>query len=52
MFENGNEMVHMDVILDNVSATWLCLKSKMTQKSTIEIIGDLIRGKIEMMILP
>jgi hypothetical protein len=34
------------VILDNVSATWLQLKSEISHKSTSEIIGDLIREKI------
>jgi hypothetical protein len=34
------------VILDNISATWLQLKSEITHKSATEIIGDLIREKI------
>ena len=34
------------VILDNVSATWLRLKSEATHKSTSEIIGELVREKI------
>ena len=46
--KNGFFMKHRNeiVILDNVSATWLRLKSKITHKSTTEIIGDLIREKI------
>ena len=34
------------VILDNISATWLRLKSEISHKSATEIIGDLIREKI------
>ena len=46
--KNGFFMKHKNeiVILDNFSATWLRLKSDITQKSTTEIIGDLIREKI------
>ena len=46
--KNGFFMKHKNeiVILDNVSATWLRLKSEVTKKSTTEIIGDLIREKI------
>ena len=34
------------VILDNVSATWLRIKSEITKKSATEIIGDLVLEKI------
>jgi hypothetical protein len=34
------------VILDDVSATWLRLKSETTKKTTTEIIGDLVREKL------
>jgi hypothetical protein len=34
------------VVLDDVSAVGLCLKSKTTKKSTTEIIGELAREKI------
>ena len=46
--KSGFFMQHKDeiVILDNVSATWLQLKSEITHKSTTEIIGDLVREKI------
>jgi hypothetical protein len=46
--KSGFFMKHKDeiVILDNVSATWLQLKSEITHKSTTEIIGDLVREKI------
>ena len=46
--KNGFFMKHKNeiVILDNVSAAWLRLKSEITQKTTTEIIGDLIREKI------
>lgn len=40
--EHKNEIV----ILDNVSATWLRLKSEITRKSATEIISELIREKI------
>jgi len=40
--EHKNEIV----ILDNVSATWLQLKSEITHKSATEIISELIREKI------
>ena len=48
---DGNKGVFMKhkneiVILNNVSATWLRLKSERTHKSTTEIIGDLVREKI------
>jgi hypothetical protein len=41
-------MTHKDeiVILDDVSATWLRLKSEITHKSATEIIGELVREKI------
>ena len=46
--KSGFFMKHKNeiVILDNVSATWLRLKSEATQKSTSEIIGELVREKI------
>ena len=46
--KNGFFMKHKNeiVILDTVSATWLRLKSELTQKSTTEIIGELVREKI------
>jgi hypothetical protein len=34
------------VILDNVSATWLRLKSEITRKSATEIISDLVQKEI------
>ena len=46
--KSGFFMKHKNeiVILDNVSATWLRLKSEITQKPVTEIIGDLVREKI------
>ena len=46
--KNGFFMRHKNeiVILDDVSATWLRLKSEMTNKSTTEIIGELVRKEI------
>ncbi|MDR2898551.1 MAG: hypothetical protein LBU99_07005 [Spirochaetaceae bacterium] len=46
--KNGFFMHHKNeiVILDDVSATWLRLKSEMTHKSTTEIIGELVRKEI------
>jgi hypothetical protein len=46
--KNGFFMRHKNeiVILDDVSATWLRLKSELTRKSTTEIIGELVREKI------
>ena len=46
--KDGFFMKHKNqiVILDNISSAWLRLKSEITQKSTTEIIGDLIREKI------
>jgi len=34
------------VVLDNVSATWLRLKSETTHRSISEIIGEMVREKI------
>jgi hypothetical protein len=34
------------VILDDVSATWLRLKSETTNKSTSDIISDMVREQI------
>ena len=46
--KSGFFMKHKNeiVILDNVSAVWLRLKSELTHKSTTEIIGELVREKI------
>ena len=46
--KNGFFMKHKNeiVILDNVSATWLRLKSETSQKSATEIISELVREKI------
>jgi len=46
--KNGFFMRHKNeiVILDNVSATWLQLKSNITKKTKTEIISELIREKI------
>jgi len=46
--QSGFFMKHKNeiVILDNVSATWLQLKSEITHQSTTEIIGELVREKI------
>ena len=46
--KNGFFMKHKNeiVILDTVSATWLRLKSEHTNKSTTEIIGEMVREKI------
>ena len=46
--KSGFFMKHKNeiVILDSVSATWLRLKSEITQKSATEIIGELVREKI------
>jgi len=46
--KDGFFMKHKNeiVILDNVSATWLRLKSEHTRKSATEIIGELVREKI------
>ena len=43
--KNKNEIV----ILDNVSAAWIRVKSEMTNKTATEIIGDLVREKIKAM---
>jgi len=34
------------VILDDVSSVWLRLKSETTNKTTTEIIGEMVREKI------
>ena len=34
------------VVLDNISATWLRLKSEITNKSTSEIISELVLERI------
>jgi len=46
--KSGFFMCHKNeiVILDDVSSTWLRLKSEATQKSATEIIGEMIREKI------
>ena len=46
--KSGFFMKHKNeiVILDNVSAAWLQLKSETSQKSSSEIIGELVREKI------
>jgi SRSO17 transposase len=46
--KNGFFMQHKNeiVILDDVSATWLRLKSETTKKTTTEIIGEMVREHI------
>ena len=46
--KNGFFMKHKNeiVILDNVSAAWLRLKSEITHKSTTQIISELVHEKI------
>jgi predicted CopG family antitoxin len=46
--KSGFFMQHKNeiVILDDVSATWLRLKSETTNKSTSEIIGELVRKEL------
>ena len=46
--KSGFFMKHKNeiVILDNVSATWLRLKSETSRKSATEIIRELVREKI------
>jgi len=46
--KNGFFMRHKNeiVILDDVSSTWLRLKSETTQKSATEIIGEMVRERI------
>jgi hypothetical protein len=46
--KSGFFMKHKDeiVILDDVAATWLRLKSEITRKSATEIIGELVREKM------
>jgi len=52
--KNGFFMKHKNeiVILDNVSAVWLRLKSEITSKSTTEIIGENWYGKKSLQNLP
>ena len=46
--KSGFFMKHKNeiVILDNVSATWLRLKSETSRKSATEIISELVREKM------
>ncbi|GBU27208.1 hypothetical protein R84B8_00734 [Treponema sp. R8-4-B8] len=46
--KSGFFMKHKNeiVILDDVSSTWLRLKSETTQKTTTEIIGEMVRERI------
>jgi len=46
--KSGFFMQHKNeiVILDDVSSTWLRLKSETTQKTTTEIIGEMVRERI------
>jgi hypothetical protein len=46
--KSGFFMKHKNeiVILDDVSSTWLRLKSETTKKTTTEIIGDMVRERI------
>ena len=46
--KSGFFMKHKNeiVILDDVSSTWLRLKSEKTQKTTTEIIGEMVRERI------
>jgi len=46
--KSGFFMQHKNeiVILDDVSATWLRLKSETTKKTTTEIIGEMVREQI------
>jgi len=46
--KSGFFMKHKNdiVVLDNVSATWLRLKSETTRRSITEIIGEMVREKI------
>ena len=46
--KNGFFMKHRNeiVILDNVSAAWLKVKSEITHKSPSEIISDLVQREI------
>ena len=46
--KSGFFMKHKNeiVILDNISATWLRLKSETSKRSTTEIICDLVRNEI------
>jgi len=46
--KSGFFMQHKNeiVILDDVSSTWLRLKSETTQKTTTEIISEMVRERI------
>jgi hypothetical protein len=46
--KSGFFMQHKNeiVILDDVSSTWLQLKSETTKKTTTEIIGEMVREQI------
>ena len=46
--KSGFFMKHKNeiVILDNISATWLRLKSEVSQKTPTEIVSELVREKI------
>ena len=46
--KNGFFMKHKNeiVILDNISATWLRLRSTITHKTATEIISEMIKEKI------
>jgi hypothetical protein len=46
--KSGFFMQHKNeiVILDDVSSTWLRLKSETTKKTTTEIIGEMVRERI------
>lgn len=46
--KSGFFMQHKNeiVILDDVSSTWLRLKSETTKKTTTEIIGEMVREQI------
>jgi len=46
--KNGFFMKHKNeiVILDDVSSTWLRLKSETTHKTPTELIGEMVRERI------
>jgi len=46
--KSGFFMQHKNeiVILDDISSTWLRLKSETTQKTTTEIISEMVRERI------
>jgi hypothetical protein len=46
--KSGFFMKHKNeiVILDDVSSTWLRLKSETTQKTPTELIGEMVRERI------